>query len=160
MYFRCVNAKSSHFCELNSWIERYLGLFFMCQTWCRQAVNLTEFYESSAWVGKKLAVPLKGSNFGRQYAKALYEAGVSRFSDSIFCLRNSKSLREPWNWLVCFITVLAQKLNRNCMDSCFFVFFVARKVLLIHSRACGWWRMALGWLERAWYCDKRGWQVG
>ena len=69
----------------------------MCQTWCRQAVNLTEFYESSAWVGKKLAVPLKGSNFGRQYAKALYEAGVSRFSDSIFCLRNSKSLREPWN---------------------------------------------------------------
>ena len=78
-----------------------------------------------------------------------------------FLFGNSKSLREPWNWLVCFITVLAQKLNRNCMDSCQFVFFfVARKVLLIHSRACGWWRMALGWLERAWYCDKRGWQVG
>lgn len=41
-----------------------------------KAVNLTEFYESSAWVGKKLAVPLRASNFGRQYAKALYEAGV------------------------------------------------------------------------------------
>ena len=40
-----------------------------------------------------------------------------------FLFGNSKSLREPWNWLVCFITVLAQKLNRNCMDSCQFVFF-------------------------------------
>lgn len=39
-----------------------------------EAVNLSEFYESSAWVAKQLAVPLRGSSFGRRYADALHEA--------------------------------------------------------------------------------------
>ena len=43
-----------------------------------QAVNLTEFYASSAWVAKQLAVPLRPSSFGRRYADALHEAGVTR----------------------------------------------------------------------------------
>ena len=74
-------------------------------------MNLTEFYESSAWVGKKLAVPLRASNFGRQYAKALYEAGVPQFSGSVFCLELQVSKNHV---LVCLSpTVLA----RNCMDS-------------------------------------------
>ncbi len=124
-------------------------MFFICQTCCKhQAVNLTEFYESSAWVGKKLAVPLRASNFGRQYAQALYEAGVPQFSGSIFCLELQVSKNHV---LVCLSpTVLA----RNCMDSWF---FLARKVLRTHSRACGWWRMALGWLECAWPTKGDGW---
>ncbi|CAK9104270.1 GMC oxidoreductase family protein Mala s 12.0101 (allergen Mala s 12.0101) [Durusdinium trenchii] len=40
-----------------------------------QTFNLTDFYASSKWVAEQLSVPLRGSNFGHRYAKALYQAG-------------------------------------------------------------------------------------
>lgn len=68
-----------------------------------------------------------GASQRLQLWKAICKGFVWSRGSSIFwqhfLFGNSKSLREPWNWLVCFITVLAQKLNRNCMDSCQFVFF-------------------------------------
>ena len=66
------------------------------QSHAAQAVNLSEFYESSAWVAKQLAVPLRPSSFGRRYADALHEAGVTRRCGK----ETGKYVIGPPKWMV------------------------------------------------------------
>lgn len=81
-YYRCLfHYKPSNCGYLHLWKPPIFIIFASTihdQSHAAQAVNLWEFYESSAWVAKQLAVPLRPSSFGRRYADALHEAGVTR----------------------------------------------------------------------------------